>query len=296
MIRLLDEFAPVIYLSSKEEYFPASVEYMLPHYRLLDRNNEQQDKYPLPPLNASSISHLPLFGRSTWLSIDEEHNAQPSLSDPDAQYLHGPAWFSRNEGQDGRVRIKEPVYGIHVKKDNGVVDLLYWTYYPYNLGKPVGPLGIIGNHVGDWEHLRVRTVNGTGHSVDYVVHRESLALGQGTMRWEDVPKFDGRPIAYSAAGSHGLWATPGRHVFANALNVFKLIDETDDEGAIWDTKGHIVAIQYWQNPELTSRKKKVYPTGSPLGWLNYAGRRGSGGLPRNARAPQGKVVANSHPE
>lgn len=64
---------------------------------------------------------------------------------------------------------------------------------------------------------------------------------------------------------------------AQALNVFKLIDETDDEGAIWDTKGQIVAIQYWKNPEVTSRKKKIYPTGSPLAWLNYAGRWGNRG-------------------
>jgi hypothetical protein len=36
-----------------------------------------------------------------------------------------------------------------------------------------------------------------------------------TVRWEDVPKIDDRPVAYVAAGSHGVWSTPGRHVYAD---------------------------------------------------------------------------------
>jgi hypothetical protein len=119
------------------------------------------------------------------------------------------------------------------------------------------------------------------------------------MRWEDAPKFDGRPIAYSAAGSHGLWATPGSHVYANvsfffssftldvgifglnnhhsqALNIFKLIDETDDVGAIWDTKHHVIPIQYWHDP-VSRRRRKIHSSTSDLGWLNFAGRWGNKG-------------------
>jgi len=40
-----------------------------------------------------------------------------------------------------------------------------------------------------------------------------------TIRWADVAKIDGRPIAYSAAGSHGLWPTPGDHVYADVRGV-----------------------------------------------------------------------------
>ena len=36
-----------------------------------------------------------------------------------------------------------------------------------------------------------------------------------TVRWEDVPKVDDRPVAYVAAGSHGVWSTPGHHVYAD---------------------------------------------------------------------------------
>ena len=58
----------------------------------------------------------------------------------------------------------------------------YWTFYPFNYGKPVGPFGVLGNRelylatlemlaliadVGDWEYLRLRTINGSAVSVDY---------------------------------------------------------------------------------------------------------------------------------
>lgn len=36
-----------------------------------------------------------------------------------------------------------------------------------------------------------------------------------TVRWEDVPKLDNRPVAFVAAGSHGVWSTPGYHVYAD---------------------------------------------------------------------------------
>lgn len=54
------------------------------------------------------------------------------------------------------------------KSREGVVDLYYWTYYTYNLGKFVGrSVGWVGNHVSDWECMMVRTVDGEPISVDY---------------------------------------------------------------------------------------------------------------------------------
>jgi hypothetical protein len=44
---------------------------------------------------------------------------------------------------------------------------------------------------------------------------ERIELTLSTIRWQDVPKIDNRPVAYIAAGSHGVWSYPGRHVYAN---------------------------------------------------------------------------------
>ena len=47
------------------------------------------------------------------------------------------------------------LYAYWADKGNDVVDLVYWTYYPYDRGKSVVDT-IWGNHVGDWEHMSVR--------------------------------------------------------------------------------------------------------------------------------------------
>lgn len=180
--------------SSLEEYLPSSIEYMLPHYTLLDADGQTDDRvrlffppfppradprvslppqYPPPPLNASSLARLPFNGRGSFLSVAEEHNPQPDLEGCEAQYLHGPDWAGDGNGHKpgepgGRREIDVPVYAFHVDKGAGVVvrcvalgraargfrlglrnfiaqDLFYWTFYPFNLGKQVGPLGILGN-------------------------------------------------------------------------------------------------------------------------------------------------------
>lgn len=55
------------------------------------------------------------------------------------------------------------------------------------------------------------------------------------------------------------------------LNVFKLVDETDDKGPIWDTKSHVVPIQWWHGPNNGSRVQHD----GPLRWMNFKGRWGN---------------------
>lgn len=98
-------------------------------------------------------------------------------------------------------------------------------------------------------------------------------LTGSTTRWSDVPKVDGRPEAFSAAGSHGLWPSPGDHVFANVLDVFRLVDITDDDGAVWDTQGHVVPVRYWNGPE---RRTRLWHT-EDRAWLNFRGMWGNKG-------------------
>lgn len=40
------------------------------------------------------------------------------------------------------------------------------------------------------------------------------AFSAGTYRWSDIERLGDRPIAYVASGSHGVWPTPGKHVYA----------------------------------------------------------------------------------
>ena len=49
----------------------------------------------------------------------------------------------------------------------------------------------------------------------YVYIVQNQVTDGSTIRWQDVPKIDDRPVAYVAAGSHGVWSYPGRHVYAD---------------------------------------------------------------------------------
>ncbi|WWD19011.1 hypothetical protein CI109_103468 [Kwoniella shandongensis] len=274
IIELLNRYAPIVKLSVEEEYYPSSVEYMLPHYSFLE--NFHGEKHPANHtlLTPSSLDQLPLFGSGQFLSISEPHNPQPFLLSDESNYLYGPAGQKGGMKKDekGRGKVEEPIYGFGVDMGRGIVDLWYWTFYPFNLGKSIGPFGILGNHVADWEHLRMRTVNGTPVSADFTTHNGGR-FSAGTIRWEDVIKHDGRPVAYSAAGSHGIWNEPGDHIYADLAKVFRLVDVTDDDGALWDTKDLVVPVRYWDDSE---HRRRLWHDGENS-WLNFRGRYGNRG-------------------
>ena len=58
-------------------------------------------------------------------------------------------------------------YAFWVEKDYNNVDISYFQYCPYDLGKTV--LGTeFGNHVSDWEHITIRFAKFTYNGVDYL--------------------------------------------------------------------------------------------------------------------------------
>ncbi|WVO22957.1 uncharacterized protein IAS62_004301 [Cryptococcus decagattii] len=276
MAKLLNKYAPIFKLSKDERYFPSTIDYMLPHYGFIE--NISGDTYPANHtiLTPSHLDTLPLAGAFLFLSIDEPHNPQPFLVEKESQYLYGPAGqvaeVEKRKKLKGRGSIEEPVYGFWVDQNRGVVDLWYWTFYPFNFGKPAARFGILGNHVGDWEHLRVRTVDGIPVSVDFNTH-EGGRLSAGTVRWEDVEKLQGRPVAYVAMGSHGVWPEPGDHVYADLGNIFKIVDKTDDEGPIWDSLGNVIPVRYWFDAH---DRKRVRHVGEES-WRNFKGQWGNKG-------------------
>jgi hypothetical protein len=120
-----------------------------------------------------------------WLSLQVEQNPQSQLHSPESAFLYGPGGETPEkrllrrmsaEGIDGdliRPKVQAPVYALHVAQEDEYIvrvesrdasghhslissilyhlricpfqDLVYWTFYPFNLGKEVPPLGILGN-------------------------------------------------------------------------------------------------------------------------------------------------------
>ncbi|KAH7101234.1 hypothetical protein BKA62DRAFT_190693 [Auriculariales sp. MPI-PUGE-AT-0066] len=246
-VALAKKYAPQLRFEKNEKFWVSSVDYFLggPITPKDTNGNAVGGGLALSP---SNLNTLPNAGDGVFLSTDTSSNG-----------LNG---FLA--GQNPATTPGAKLYTFVAPKANDVVDLYYWLFTPYNLGKKVPLLGLVGDHVGDWERLKVRTVNGTAQSVEYHAHGDT---GSGTVPWAQVVKFDNdqRPVGYVASGSHGLWSTPGTFTYVNAV-IFKLQDVTSDGGVQWDTRDSLVVLNY---PNTFT---------DDLSWLNFRGAWGNKGV------------------
>jgi hypothetical protein len=146
-----------------------------------------------------------------------------------------------------------PVYAFWAEKAPDIVDLVYFFWYPYNRGKSVVDT-IWGNHVGDWEHITVRLLRGPGDALTPTQAYLSAHSFGGAYAWADIERFEEtHPVVYAARGSHGVWQTPGDHVYMTigeeqfgvciTLVCADLTDETA-AGTAWDTWTHLAGFDY----------------------------------------------------
>lgn len=240
-LQLAIKYAPQWKFHPEEIYFPSTVDFFLSNVQALDANGRLVSASVCP----SNLDSLPNQGSRLYLSTNIEagkkgflRGQKPSISSPKA-------------------------YAFVARKDNNVIDLYYWLFTPFNQGKFTA-LGVIGDHVGDWEYMAVRTVNGVATEVDYHAHDNT---GTGTVPWDKVPKDGegGRPVGYVALGSHGFWASPGLHIYFNIPLIVTLEDWTGEGGVLWDIRNDLLVYDY----------PNTY-TG-PDAWLNYKGHWGNNG-------------------
>ncbi|MFE4709956.1 MULTISPECIES: Vps62-related protein [unclassified Paenibacillus] len=206
---ILQTFAPRIWFAQGETYFPASVEFTLPHL----------DRYINPG------SGLYEFKTKTELN----------------PYTLKLPYFSGD-------LATAPIYAFWVEKEYNNVDLVYFQYSAYDLGKTVFGTEV-GDHVGDWERVTVRLAKFTDQGTNFIkpvqVYYGAHSFGT-TYNWNEVDKVNNtHPVAYSAFGSHGMWKDPGNHVYKE-LVVTQLIDVAN-QGTAWDTWNNIQAFQYYPN-------------------------------------------------
>ncbi|KAG9232807.1 hypothetical protein BJ875DRAFT_67000 [Amylocarpus encephaloides] len=179
-----------------------------------------------------------------------------------------------------------PVILVLVDKGHGIVDAFWFYFYSYNLGTTV--LNIrFGNHVGDWEHSLIRFHNGVPKAVFFSAHSGGLAYSYDAVEKGEGKAREGRPVLYSAYGSHAMYATPGKHPY---VLPFGLLADITDKGPLWDPAQNYLAYHY--NTSLThnanarsvsaldekQRSDTIQPAldnpDAPMGWWWYLGRWG----------------------
>ncbi|KAF2354551.1 hypothetical protein FHG87_014695 [Trinorchestia longiramus] len=184
--------------------------------------------------------------------------------------------------------------------------ITYWLFYPYNHGKEVcttnmifigrvakplykgeclGETVVMGNHVGDWEHLSIYFEDGEPRYLYLSAHHfgvfytyqpewdrfkySSQDVREGVYMSPVYPQYleleQGRLVVYSARGSHGIWPSQGRHMYNNVM--VKLEDETG-QGHLWDTRHRVHIIDALE-------EKRRGTTDTHRKWFDFRGKWGN---------------------
>lgn len=186
---------------------------------------------------------------------------------------------------------RAPAILILVDKGNGILDAFWFYFYSYNLGTTVMKIRF-GNHIGDWEHSLIRFHNGVPKAVFFSAHSGGLAYSYDAVEKGRGKGRQGRPILYSAKGSHAMYATPGTHPY---ILPFGLLADVADRGPLWDPALNYLAYHFntsithgadaysrympaYSNPTPHDMESTLQPAldnaDAPVGWWWYSGHWG----------------------
>jgi hypothetical protein len=156
-----------------------------------------------------------------------------------------------------------PVILILVDKGDGILDAFWFYFYSYNLGTTV--LNIrFGNHVGDWEHSLIRFHHGVPKAVFFSAHSGGTAYSYNAVEKGRGKGREGRPVLYSAFGSHAMYASPGTQPY---VLPFGLLADITDKGPLWDPSLNYLAYHF--NTSITRNvDAKFFPSSHDHGALS----------------------------
>ena len=184
-------------------------------------------------------------------------------------------------------RSRAPAILIMIDKGHGILDAFWFYFYSYNLGTTVFNIRF-GNHIGDWEHSLIRFHNGVPKAVFFSAHSGGTAYSYNAVEKGEGSGREGRPVLYSAFGSHAMYAMPGKHPY---ILPFSLLADITDKGPLWDpvlnyyayhfntTPTHDQDAKYvTKNLPLAQRKQSLQPAScnpaAPTSWFWFSGHWG----------------------
>ncbi|XP_074311427.1 hypothetical protein At1g04090-like [Silene latifolia] len=191
---VINSYSPRIYNHPKDTYLPSSVEWFFTNGALLYNKGQESNPTPIDPTG----SNLPQGGSNDglyWLDLPKDNNERERVMKGDITSAY--AYF----------HIKPMLGGTYT-------DVAIWLFYPFNGGSTakVGlvniPLGKIGEHVGDWEHvtLRISNFNGFLWKVFFAQHAKGEWVHASNLEFLDSSNSF---VGYASLHGHATYAHPG---------------------------------------------------------------------------------------
>jgi hypothetical protein len=190
---LFHAYSPWVYFHSEETYLPSSVSWFFVNGALLYKKGEESKPVAIEPTG----SNLPQGGSNDgayWLDLPIDEGAKERVM----------------KGDLGNSQVC-----VHIKPMLGATftDIAIWVFYPFNgpakaKVKLVNvPLGKIGEHVGDWEHvtLRVSNFNGELQRVYFSEHSGGTWVDASELEFQNGNKA----VAYASLHGHAFYSKPG---------------------------------------------------------------------------------------
>ncbi|KXH47425.1 vacuolar protein sorting-associated protein 62 [Colletotrichum simmondsii] len=220
------QHAPLIWLHSDDPYMPSD---LLTHIQHTSPALDGKTIPDIPTLDLDNLESLNKFGDEVALTSNDDPLSYP-------EWIHG-----ATPDADGRISNATPCVVVLVEKGERDLDAFYFYFYSFNEGMNISQVlepfnrmvngekaqsGMhFGDHVGDWEHNMIRFRDGKPTGIYYSQHVDGASFN-----WDDsaITKTDGRPIVYSARGSHANYPTRGNQIHNSVL-----VDYCD-EGRRWD--------------------------------------------------------------
>ncbi|KAK1382578.1 DUF946 domain-containing protein [Heracleum sosnowskyi] len=199
---LLQIYSPKVYLHPDEKYLPCSVNWFFENGALLYKEGDESSPVRIEP-NGSDLPQGGSNDDEYWLDLPIDHAAKERVKKGDLQ------------SSEAYIHIK-PMLGATF------TDLAIWIFYSFNgpttakLGLVDVPLGRIGEHVGDWEHLTLRISNFSGvlDRVFFSQHSGGTWIDSSLLEYDNGTN---KPVAYSSLNGHALYYKPGLVLQGNEL-------------------------------------------------------------------------------
>jgi jacalin-like lectin domain-containing protein len=297
MDALVHKYAPIYMLNVDEVYWQSTIDAFLPHMILqkaanssgqglstfydgpMDRNILAKQASLLGAANTNTMAFL-----RTRADLNQPSDTQD--------------WFaSAPPTKPSQVTA----YAVVVEGAQKRLDIVYWWFFNYNQGKTVAGTSW-GNHVSDWEHVRVKL-----DGVDFANPQNEVVVGvmydhhgdqDNFMFGDGKTEFSGRQVlVHLANGDHEAYAKAG--VYDRPENTH---DYCKENAYRFDQRQGTVEIYLWSGSEFSPMPAGATPNFRDSAWLKYRGRWGNqqrgdlfGLVARLESGPEGLFRASEYP-